>query len=461
MNALTQPIRVIFNTREKGYRSKTWVASAAIFTLLAGDSLRYSIGWYGWGAVIGALTLTSFVMFFRNDPMLTLRIVPWPLYALLAWMGASTIWSAYPFWSGLATLSQILTSLFGLFLVARFSWRHLLRIFSNVIRFILGASLLFEFIAAAVVRGPIAPIFKNYSGDKPPADAYYWTQGNLFEGQRIQGIVGNSNLLAFVAMLGLVAFAVEYAIVGTSRWISAVSFLVSGICVVLAKSAGIGFALAAVAVAAVVSILAEGKDRETRHRYYRFAWAAAGLSALFVLLFRAQVFEFFGKSPDMTGRSGIWKIVLKMIGEHLWTGIGWISNWVPGVKPYEGLVVIDRVPYYQAHNAYLDVWMQIGAIGLALFLTLIVFTFVKSWRLAVRHTSALYLWPVLTFVGLLVWSATESRMLIEIGWVLLVVFAVKVWEPEETLEPRGRSPKRARLLGRGPLGSRLLRRKDR
>jgi len=37
MNALTQPIRVIFNTREKGYRSKTWVASAAIFTLLAGD----------------------------------------------------------------------------------------------------------------------------------------------------------------------------------------------------------------------------------------------------------------------------------------------------------------------------------------------------------------------------------------------------------------------------------------
>ncbi|MEY3846743.1 MAG: hypothetical protein RJA66_1010 [Actinomycetota bacterium] len=461
MNALTQPIRVIFNTREKGYRSKTWVASAAIFTLLAGDSLRYSIGWYGWGAVIGILALTSFVMFFRNDPMLTLRIVPWPLYALLAWMGASTIWSAYPFWSALATLAQVLTSLFALFLVARFSWRHLLRIFSNVIRFILGSSLLFEFIAAAIVRGPIAPIFKNYSGDKPPADAYYWTQGNLFEGQRIQGIVGNSNLLAFVAMLGLVAFAVEYAIVGTARWISAVSFIVSAGCVVLAKSAGIGFALAAVAVAALVSILAEGKDRETRHRYYRFAWVAAGLTGLFVLLFRAQVFEFFGKSPDMTGRSGIWKIVLKMIGEHTWTGIGWISNWVPGVKPYEGLVVIDRVPYYQAHNAYLDVWMQIGAIGLALFLTLIVFTFVKSWRLAVRHTSALYLWPVLTFVGLLVWSATESRMLIEIGWVLLVLFAVKVWEPEETLEPRGRSPKRVRLLGRGLLGSRLRQRKDR
>ena len=461
MNALTQPIRVIFNTREKGYRAKTWVASIAVFTLMAGDAVRYSVGWYGWGVVLAFIGISSITMFLRNDPMITLRIVPWPLYTLIAWMGISTVWSAYPGWTALATLSQILTSLFALFLVARFSWRHLLRVFSNVIRFILGTSLVFEFVAAVVVRGPIAPIFKNYSGDKPPAPAFYWTQGHLFDGNRIQGIVGNSNLLAFAGMLGLVAFAVEYSILGTRRWISALSFVASAVCVDLAKSAGISFALVAVAVAALVSILVEGKEREIRHRYYRFAWAAAAITAITVLLFRAQVFEFFGKSPDMTGRSGIWKIVLKMIGQHPWQGWGWISNWVPGVKPFEGLVVIDRVPYYQAHNAYLDVWMQIGLVGLLLLLTLIVLTFVKAWRLAVRHTSALYLWPVLSFVGLLVWSATESRMLIEIGWVLLVLFAVKVWEPEETLEPRGRSPKRARLLGRGPLGSRLRQRKDR
>ena len=139
MNALTQPIRVIFNTREKGYRAKTWVASIAIFTLMAGDAIRYSVGWYGWGVVLAFIAISSMTMFFKNGPMLTLRIVPWPLYALLAWMAASTFWSAYPFWSALATLSQVLTSLFALFLVARFSWRHLLRVFANVIRFILGA----------------------------------------------------------------------------------------------------------------------------------------------------------------------------------------------------------------------------------------------------------------------------------------------------------------------------------
>ncbi|MEY3677387.1 MAG: hypothetical protein RL351_614, partial [Actinomycetota bacterium] len=47
MTALTRPIRVVFNTREKGYRSKTWTASLGVFTLMAGDAVRYSIGWFG------------------------------------------------------------------------------------------------------------------------------------------------------------------------------------------------------------------------------------------------------------------------------------------------------------------------------------------------------------------------------------------------------------------------------
>jgi O-antigen ligase len=134
---------------------------------------------------------------------------------------------------------------------------------------------------------------------------------------------------------------------------------------------------------------------------------------------------------------------------------------VPGVKPYDGLVVIKGVPYFQAHNAYLDMWLQVGSVGFALFAALLIVTFVKLWRLAVRHTSVLYLWPILVFVGLLAQNLTESRMLIEIGWVFLALFAVKANEPSEALEPKGRSPKRARLLALGLLQSRFQQRKDR
>lgn len=446
MAALTRPIRVVFNTREKGYRAKSWTASLGVFTLMAGDAVRYSIGWYGWGALLVALFATSMALFAKNQPMNAIRTVPWPLWAVFAWMTLSTIWSAYPAITGLALLSQICTTAFALFLVALFSWRHLVRIFANVIRFILGASLIFEFIAAAIVHGPIAPIFKNYTGERPPAAAFYWTQGHLFDGERIQGIVGNSNLLAFVAMLGVVTFAVEYAIIGTKRWISALCLVGSVAAMLLAKSAGIGFAMAAILIAAIVSIAAEGKEREVRHKYYRIAWALAGTMGVIILFYRATVFEFFGKSPDMTGRSGIWKLVLGLIEQRPVLGWGWTSHWMPGVKPYEGLVVINHVPYYQAHNAYLDVVLQLGFVGAALFGILFLTAFIKLWRLAVRHTVALYLWPILVFMGLAVWSLTESRILIEIGWVLLSLFVIKVNEPEEMLEPRGRSPKRVRLL---------------
>ena len=446
MNALTQPIRVVFNTREKGYRTKTGIASVGLFTLLAGDAVRYTVGWWGWAIILAGVMTGVFVLLAKSRNTAIYREVPMPLYLLLAWMAASTIWSAYPGFSALATLAQLLTTTLAIFFAALFSWRHLLRVFANVIRFILFSSLLFELVAAAILRGPIAPIFKNYEGDVPPAPAFYWTQGHLFDGERIQGIVGNSNLLAYVAMLGVIIFFVEYLIVGTSRWFSAASLVLSLGAIWLAKSAGVGFALAAIAISAIVSFAAEGQDRETRHKYYRIAWASAGTLSVIIFFYRAQVFEFIGKSPDMTGRSGIWQIVLQLIEQKPWLGWGWISYWVPGVKPYDGLVVINNVPYFQAHNAFLDVWLQLGIIGLIIFAALLIVSFIKIWRLAVRHTSPLYLWPILVLIGLLVWSLTESRMLIESGWLILTLLAIKVNEPSENLEALGRSPKRAKVL---------------
>ena len=461
MNALTQPIRVILNTREPGFRAKALLANIAVFTLLAGDAVRYTVGWWGWGAILFVLFGFTIYHFFKNEPKRIVRQIPWPLAGLLILMPISILYSNYPLFTGIASFAQYATSLFALFLAAVFSWRHLLQIFSNVIRVILGASLVFEFIAAAILHGPIAPIFKNYEGDTPPASAFYWTRGHLFDGHRIQGIVGNSNLLAFIALLGLIFFAIEFVVSTTPKWLSASSFLVSGLLLWLSKSAGVGFALVAVSVAAVVALIVEGKDRDLRHRIYRWVWASAGVLAVVVLIYRADVFAFFGKTPDMTGRSKIWKLVLGLIDERPLQGWGWTSYWIPFLKPYQGLVQMHGVTYLQAHNAFLDVWLQLGILGLGLFIGLIGYTFVPLWRLAVRHTSPLYLWPILVFVGLIVQNLTESRFLIEIGWVLLVLFAVKVHDPQETLEPRVDDLKRARLLFGGLRRSRSLQRKDR
>jgi len=445
MEPITTSIRVVVDRTSAGYRTKFGTAYAALAILMGGDAIRYAIGWLGWALALGVLLISTLIQFFRSDWRTAIGRVPWPLSALLGLMLVGSLWSNYQLVSLGAALVQLATTSFALFLASSFTWREILRVVSGTLRGIMFSSVIFELYAALIVRGPIEPFFPNYSGDHPPAVAFYWTQGNLFSNDRIQGIVGNSNMLAYMAMIAVVVFAIEVAANTTSRLVSVLSFLAAIPMLVLSRSASIGFALAAIVAAAIVSIAAEGKDRDTRHRYYRVAWGVIGTAALLVLTYRAEIFSLIGKSPDMTGRTKIWKIVLHLIDQRPLQGWGWSSYWVPWVEPYKGLVVINHVPYYQAHNAFLDVWMQLGIFGLGLFLLLIGLTFVRLWRLAVRHTSPLYLWPILVFVGIVTQNLTESRILVEIGWVLLVLFSVKVLDPVDTLEPLGKSPKRARL----------------
>jgi len=449
MNRITSRIGTAIDTRQPGYRTRFYLAYPLLFVALAGDAVRYTIGWAGWAVVIAILIFASGWQFFRNQPLLTLRRVPFTLYLLLALMLLSALWSNYPLFTLIGFASQVVTTITALFLVSRFDWRELLRLFSNVVRVILVLSFALEYYSAAIVKGPIAPIFKNFTGDEPVSGAYYWVQAHLFTGQRIQGIVGNATLLGYIAMIGCVFFIVEFAIRSTNRWLSTASFAVALAAMELSKSAGIFFAVIAVIATALVAGLAEGRSRNIRHRLYRVSWVVAFMAVFYMLQYRDAIFEFVGKSPDASGRGHIWYEVGKLIAKRPVQGWGWIGYWMPGAKPLDRLVKVDGVQQYHAHDAYLDVTMQLGVIGLLLFLLMLALSFIKLWRLAVRHNNALYLWPLLVFAGILVLNITESRMLVENGWMIIVLFMVKVNEPKDRLEPSSNSvPPLKRLIER-------------
>ncbi len=411
---------------------------------MAGDAIRYSIGWGGWAVVVGVGALIALVALLVGNPGKTLLRVPVPLALLLALMALSLIWSQYRGFTGIALAAQIGTTIFALFLANQFGWRQLLNVFANSLRFVLGASLLFEIYAA--IFGPIEPIFPNYEGDEPPSASYLWSQGNLFEGERIQGIMGNANLLAFTAVLGIMVFLVEYIVTHKKRNLPLASLILAVLLAALAKSAGMTLAIALIAFAALIAIFSEGRDRATRHKIYGYGiWALVSV-AVMGLIYRVELFDLLGRSPDASGRFYIWGEVLNLIWEKPLEGWGWISYWVPGVEPFEGLIVINKVPMYQAHNAYLDVWLQLGIVGLALLIWLMVSGFNRLWAVAVRHTNPLYLFPLFGFLVIAAQSLTESRLLIEISWVLLVLLTTKSREPFAELEPLGRTPKRLKLL---------------
>jgi exopolysaccharide production protein ExoQ len=359
-------------------------------------------------------------------------------------MALSVIWSQYREATYLGLALQFISTLFAIFLANQFGWRQLLNIFGNLIRFILVTSLIFEIWAG--IFGPIKPIFPNYEGGTPPSASYLWSQGNLFDSQRIQGIVGNANLLAFIAVLGALLFLVEYIVTNRSKTIPMASMGLAILLAVLAKSGGMTLAVFVIAFAAAIAILAEGRDRSTRHRIYRIALGFLGFVALVGLVYRVELFDLLGKSADASGRFYIWEKVLGLIWEKPIEGWGWISYWIPGVQPFDGLIVINGVPMYQAHNAYLDTWLQVGIFGLLLLGWLMVATFVRLWRIAVRHTNPLYLYPLFIFLVIAAQSLTESRLLVEISWVLLVLVATKSKEPFAELEPLGRTSKLRKLF---------------
>jgi O-antigen ligase len=359
-------------------------------------------------------------------------------------MALSALWSNYQLVSLAAFGVQLATTIVAVFFAIQFDWRQLLNLFANTIRLILLLSLIIELIAA--VTGPIKPPFANFEGDTPPAPAYWWVQGNLLQSERIQGFVGNANLISFVAVLGLVIFFVEYLVSSRKQTLAIASMIAAASFIAFARSASMLVALLIVVIVALIAMIAEGKPRLVRHKIYRTTLWSSLFGLFLVAVYWVEITDLLGKSSDASGRFFIWQTVGALVEQRWLLGWGWISHWIPGVAPYEGLIVIQKVPYYHAHNAFIDVWLQLGFIGLAIFLWLLWTTFARVWKLAVVHTNPLYFWPLFAFMVISTQALTESRLLIENGWMLLVLLALKSREPFENLEPLGLTPKTKKLF---------------
>jgi exopolysaccharide production protein ExoQ len=423
--------------------------------LFAQEYLQLTYYWLAWYVAVAVALVGSAYYFFKSDWQRVFRQIPIELTLLIALMLGSVLWSYYPTQTISSFLIQIGVTLSALFMVAVFSWRQILGIFANTIRAVIFGALsyeLFLFVLSAMAKASILGV----------SEELFQTIRNIGQvpdGRTIDDLLLRNSFMGAWALMGLITFLVQLAITKRHRVLTVISIVLSLVTITLSGSAGIVFASVAVGLAGLVSLLAEGKDKETRHRYYRVAWAISGLAGFLVLIFRRGVFEFLGKSPDMTHRTDIWLSVFNLGLERPLEGLGFTGVWVPGVEPYAGLIVINGIEYFQAHNSYLEMWLQLGTVGLVLFLILLTRTFIKTWRLGVHHSNVLYLWPLLLFVIQLVRGITESRMLIQSAMFMLILFAVKSHDPEELLEENSRKPKRKQLeqISKRPI-TRLIRR---
>lgn len=402
--------------------------------MLAGEVLRYSVTWWGYGAVVAGLAVCSVIILVQERDRWSLRSMPPELLAFVALITVSIAWSAYPSASAIGVFTTWLTVLGGTAIAVAFSWQRILWGLGVVLRAVLAGSLAFELWVSLVVRHPVLPLWVNYP-DGPLPLMLFWSRNVLLEGGKIQGLVGNSSLLAFLALLGVIVFAVQWADArcrddARSRRVRRLAplWLVLAVALIAAtRSPTIYVAAAAVAGAVIVLLLARRAPSRASRIWVGVGSgvvAAAGAAALFAG--GGRLLELVGKSPTLTGRSEIWATVAALAEQRPVWGWGWVSYWPPWVWPFDSLVTRNGVVQLHAHNAWLDVWLQVGLVGVIIFAACVLAALVRAFRVAL---AAGWGWPVSVLplailVALMVQSAAESRLLVEYGLLLLVVVSV-------------------------------------
>lgn len=388
-----------------------------LVVLFAGDFWRNLITVPGWVAISLACAAWAVASLVLNR--VSFRVIPLSLVLTLGWIALSPLWSPYAGSAALLTLGFILTVVTAIALATTIPGDALVDRTVIALRSILVASLVFE-VAVALTGKPLYPV----GFDAPPGTSIElaWSRGLLFEfGERIQGIVGNANLLG---MLALLLAIVQVVSLSSGRGRRGAPIDVGLAVVTLWLTASTTVTLAGVAVVGVWALawLARRPRLVSRIGFGTVLIGAIGLIA-FALTNWSVVAAALGKSPDMTNRFGIWQAVLDRINSSPVVGSGFVGWW-PSWEPWFALHSIRDIPVQQAHNAWLDLMMQVGGVGTALFVVALTITGWRLWRQAVRGSDPAVLVSIGLFTALLVQTLTESRMLSEWGIALVVVMAI-------------------------------------
>ena len=409
------------------------------FTLFASDAWRYSISWFGFGAVVVAIVAVAVLLLVRTyrSGAWAWQELPIPLVLFLSLATVSLAWSFYPTATLLGILVTWLTVIIGAAVAVTYDWAAIVRGLSTALRLILGLSLLFELIVAVFVRRPLLPFFTLADIDSYETipKLLYWSRNLLFEGGKIQGIVGNSSLLAMVSLVALIVFSIQLASRSVGRIAGSVWVVVAVGGILLTRSATITVALVMLAVVVLAILAIRRLGSRGRVGVYAALLALVAAAIVAATAFREPLLALLGKSSDLTGRLDIWSAVIALAEQRPAFGWGWVSWWIPWIPPFDTLAFESGVRQLHAHNAWIDMWFQLGVAGIVVFGILVASIALRSWQLAVDRPrvtpgaiepySALTLLPILLLVALLVQSVAESRLLVEYGLALVVILAVR------------------------------------
>jgi exopolysaccharide production protein ExoQ len=128
-----------------------------------------------------------------------------------------------------------------------------------------------------------------------------------------------------------------------------------------------------------------------------------------------------GRDPTFTDRTYLWKLLLNM-HTNPFVGTGYESFWL---GPRFNWIAQTFAPVNEAHNGYLEVYLNLGLIGLLLLGGFLITSYRTICRRFTTTSSlgslSLALWTVLLF-----YNITEAAFKFQLMWVIFLLIAIAV-----------------------------------
>lgn len=385
-------------------------ATATIGALFATHAIRQLTGDAGLGAITTALCVIGAGMLVaRRRELRLVEIMPTTLALLLVWLLASLLWGP----SASETLAgwlQLAVPTFLAVVVAQFrDTIQTVRATGDVLRFLLSVSLGLEILSGILIDTPIP---------------FLGIGGNLAVGGPIQGVFGTRTVLGVVTMIALITFLVEWRTRSVAPGVSIFSVSLAAVLGVFTDSP-IVLAMAVIAGLATATLaLVRRAPLRARSTLQRSIGGAVLVALLLAYVFRRPLVHWLNAEPDFLARSRLWNAAIDLAQTRPVQGWGWVGTWPEYMSPYSYIRIITGRDHGSALNAWVDVLLQAGAVGVALLALLAGLALARAWMTATEKRSTIYTWTPLVLIVVLADSVVTSALLGGFGWFLLVVCSV-------------------------------------
>lgn len=369
-------------------------------------------GWPGYIAALGLLAvLLAASLYARHEEIeWNWAILPISLLAYLAWVGLSVVWSSYQRVTLASVGYLLLVTFVGVYIGLSRDTIQIIRSFGDVFRALLIGSMVLEVMSGVIFDAPLVALN---------------IRGTLANGGPISGLVSDRNQLGLLAAIAVATFAIEWRTRSITRAVAIPSLALAAGTIAFTRSPVVAM-VAVVLLVAAAALYGIRRLPEARRQVAQYAvLAVLALGAALAWALRAPIIALFNATGELQFRLGLWQDVLNFVPLHWLEGWGWSGIWNADIPPYSVLTPTGGRPHDSALNAVVDLWLQVGVIGIVLFLAVIGLAFTRSWLLAGRRRSVVHTWPALVLVALITVSVAESSILTEVGWLLVVICGVK------------------------------------